>query len=366
MIWWGWLLYPLIFLTWMAKFIFSWLLFSVVLTLYSVPQLCLDWILWKFTIDVYFWLLWFLGTSAQLCLLSLSPLLRVLSPLWHFVIFVGVVLLGLLGDSSAVPYSRFRASSVILALPRSVGVFHGTYSLSGWMTPFLHRFTYGVGSFSSFVSFTDRCVSFVHTGFSSIIFRSCRFIPRGWVTEILFLLVYISTGCFCFTRSLFRILSFRFGFLSCPAGKLSSAVFHSAWDSVSVLTADQLSLHAYRSDFSPGRQTVIVDNCANTHVWNNKSHFIRYSSFPSGARAVSTIGGQNHFPEGSGDVRVSWRDDNNVVFWHVLKNVIFFPASPVKIICAHKLATEWGSEVDQEGTSIKSKYAYSVFKWRYK
>ena len=118
------------------------------------------------------------------------------------------------------------------------------------------------------------------------------------------------------------------------------------FDTVSVLTADQLTFRAYRSDFSPGQETAIVNNCANTHVWNDKNHFISYSPFPPGSRAVSTIGGQNHFPVGSGDVSVSWRDDDNVVFKHVLKNVLYFPDSPVKIITAHKLATEWGSEVD--------------------
>ena len=30
------------------------------------------------------------------------------------------------------------------------------------------------------------------------------------------------------------------------------------------------------------------------------------------------------------------------------------------------MASEWGSAVDYEGTSIKTKYAYSVFKWRFK
>ena len=56
-------------------------------------------------------------------------------------------------------------------------------------------------------------------------------------------------------------------------------------------------------------------------MWNDKSHFIHFSSFPPGARAVSTIGGKNHYPEGSGDVSVSWRDDENKIFRHVLKNV---------------------------------------------
>ena len=244
MFWWGWLLYPLIFLTRMAKFVFSWLLFSVVLVLYSVPQLFLDWLLWKFTIGIYFWSLWILGTSAQLGFPLFSPLWRVLGPLWYFTIFVSGVFLGLPGGASAVTSSRLRSSYVLLAIPRSFRVFHGTYSVSGWMTPFLHPFAHGVGSFLSFFSFAERYLHYVHSRFSSIIFRSCGSIPHGWVTEILILLICITTGGFCFLQSLFRILLFQFGLLSCPAGKLTSAVFHSKWDSVSVLTVDQLSLHA--------------------------------------------------------------------------------------------------------------------------
>ena len=93
---------------------------------------------------------------------------------------------------------------------------------------------------------------------------------------------------------------------------------------------------------------------------------MKYRSFFPGERAVSTIGGRSHYPHGIGDVSVSWRDDNNVVFQHVLKNVLHFPDSPVNIISAHKLACEWGPTIDQEGTSIKTKYAYSVFKWKNK
>ena len=364
--WWGWLFYPFIFLTRMAKFLFFRLLFSVLLVLYSVPQSFLDWLLLKYSIGIYCWLLWILGVSTQLCLFISSPFWRFSSPLWYFCIFIGGVFLDSSDDSTAVTRSRHKLFSVISALPRSVGIFTGIYSLSGWMTPFLHRCDHCLGSFLSLSSLTSGRVLSVHCGVSSLIFRSCGSIPRGWINELLFLLLYIIVGGSFFVRSIFQILLFRFGWLNCPVKNSSSAVFHTQWDSVSTLSAEQLSLHAFRSDFSPGQQTAIVDNCANTHVWNDESHFIRYSSLSSGAWAVSTIGGKNHYPEGSGDVSVSWRNDNNMLFRHISKNVLFFSDSPVKIISAHKLAAEWGSEVDQEGTLIKTKYAYGVFKWRYK
>ena len=38
----------------------------------------------------------------------------------------------------------------------------------------------------------------------------------------------------------------------------------------------------------------------------------------------------------------------------------------MKIIIARKLAAEWGSDVDFEGTSINTKFSYSIFKWQFK
>ena len=48
-----------------------------------------------------------------------------------------------------------------------------------------------------------------------------------------------------------------------------------------------------------------------------------------------------------------------------MKNVLYFSDSPVKITSSSKLATEWGPEVDREGTSITSKYSYSYFVWNH-
>ena len=214
--------YPIIFHTWMARIFSSRLLFAVVLVLYSVPQSYLDWLLWQLTIGVYYWLLWIFGTFVQLCIVGFSPLWRLLGPLWYFAILVGGVLLEPTICSSMGSSCQRCLPPVLWALPGSVGIFNGTYSLCGWMTPFLY------------------------------------------------------------------------------------------------------------------------------------------------SRAVSIIGGQNHFPVGSCDVSVHWRDNDNVIFKQVLKNVLYFPDSPVKIISAHKLAAEWGSNVDLEGTSIKTKYAYSIFKWHFK
>ena len=257
----------------MTKFVSSWLLYSVVLILYSVPQSFLAWLLWELTIGVYFLLLWVLGTSVQMFLFCFSPVSHLCAPLWHFAFFsVGLCLDSFVGSSAGSGCRRQSSSFPLSVLPCSIGVFNETYSLRVWMTPFLLCVDRGDGGIYNVTSITCRRVDHVSRGLTFLLFRACGSIPCGWVSELLFILVYILAGGFFFIRSIFRIWCFRFGFLCRPLEKSVPAVFLADWDSVSVLTSDQLSLHAHWADFSPGQQTVIVDNCANTHVWNDKSH----------------------------------------------------------------------------------------------
>ena len=366
MFWWGYLLYPLILLTRMASFSFLWFRRLVFYFTFGIPLNILDWLLWNLFIGVYFWLLWILGTLFQLLAIFLSPASRPLYHMLWFLVFLfgGVVDLSI--PSSFRPATCWRPCWSIQKLPRSVGVSTDVYSLSGWMTPFLWRLDHGVGTFNFDSSQTSVRLSSILLGYYGILFRSCGQIPSGWITELLFIILYLVSGTYFFSQSLFRIFASRFGWWHTPSFCQVSSAFHTNYSSVSVLTADQLSLHALCTDFSPGQQTAIVDNCANMHVWSIHSHFVKYCSFSPGERAVSTIGSRSHYPHGIGDVSVSWRDDNDVVFQHVLKDVLHFPDSPVNIISAHKLACEWGPTIDQEGTSIKTKYAYSVFKWKNK
>lgn len=120
------------------------------------------------------------------------------------------------------------------------------------------------------------------------------------------------------------------------------------------------------SSFDSNTDTALIDNCANTHIWNNRSQFSNFRIIPKEEQGVSTIGGSPHFALGIGDISTSWKDDDGNVFQHTLKNVLYFPNSPVCIISTSKLATEWGYEIDYEGTYIKSKHSYSVFKWKNK
>ena len=166
MFWWGWLLYPFIFLTWFAKFFSTWLVFTVVLCLYLVPQSFLDWLLWKLTIGVYFWLLWILGTTLHLCIIVSSPLWHLCVPFWYLFTLVGGIFLSPHPSGTSL---QCQSPPVLWALPCVVGVFTETYSLIGWMTLFLYHVDSHVGSFSSISSFACVRIFCVCHGMASII-----------------------------------------------------------------------------------------------------------------------------------------------------------------------------------------------------
>ena len=62
-----------------------------------------------------------------------------------------------------------------------------------------------------------------------------------------------------FLRSIARILIFQVGFLSPLFPTLNHTVFH-APTLVMLLTSEQLEAHSKCMDFSPGQDTVTIDN----------------------------------------------------------------------------------------------------------
>ena len=133
----------------------------------------------------------------------------------------------------------------------------------------------------------------------------------------------------------------------------------------SIFSTDQLKDHLSHTSFNPS-QSAIIDNAANCHIWNSKRSFIGDIRPISMNEGVVTIGGSDHFPTGVGNVKASWTDDNGVTFNKTLKNVLYFPSSPVNIISCHALAGEFldsNGAPDEEGTFICSKRSYSIFQW---
>ena len=104
----------------------------------------------------------------------------------------------------------------------------------------------------------------------------------------------------------------------------------------------------------------VVDNSANTHIWNDIRHMTNYKSI--GNYNVATIGGENHVANGIGDVTLSWTDDGGKIHHNLLQNVLHFPDSPVNILSV----TAFANQLDDDyGTSIKTMRKESVFEWSF-
>lgn len=179
------------------------------------------------------------------------------------------------------------------------------------------------------------------------------------------------TCIFFFINSTIKIFCLRIGIITFTTGRsdgstgLSDSQVPSVFTTVHVLKSVNLNEYKAFTSFDSNSQTALVDNCANTHIWNERPQFKKFREIPKTSHGVSTIGGQPNVALGIGDIPTSWRDDDGKTFYHTLKNVLFFPDSPVKIISPSKLAKEWGPTIDAEGTSITSKYFYSYFVWKY-
>ena len=115
------------------------------------------------------------------------------------------------------------------------------------------------------------------------------------------------------------------------------------------------------TNFEYGATSCVLDNSANSHIWNKKEDFVRGTLHPLKELAsVATIGGSNFYPKGIGDLNVKIRDDNNMTSELVLKNVLYFPNSPVNIISVFCLADHFN---DDHGISVLTSRNTSVLIW---
>ena len=115
------------------------------------------------------------------------------------------------------------------------------------------------------------------------------------------------------------------------------------------------------SFFTKDPENVYVDNCANTHITNNKDHFVDFKSIRRGSRdKVSTVGG-NAMPVGEGTVKWSWRDDDGRSHTYLLKHCRYYPNSPACILSPSQLGLQI-KDCDG-GTGIDSSVRTSTFYW---
>jgi len=114
-------------------------------------------------------------------------------------------------------------------------------------------------------------------------------------------------------------------------------------------------------DLGVGATWCVLDNSANSHIWNKQSDFV-----PGSIRAlnemssVATIGGNNFYPTGIGELNIKIKDDENKISAIILKDVLYFPNSPVNIISVVCLADHFD---DDYGTSVLTTRNSSTFTW---
>ena len=115
--------------------------------------------------------------------------------------------------------------------------------------------------------------------------------------------------------------------------------------------------------FNSDSQSCICDNSANTHIWNCVKDFIPailVQLSASAASSVVTIGGSDFHPTSIGDLKLTWTDDDGVPYTTILKDVLYFPDSPVNVLSVTAFAAQLD---DDHGTWIKTSRHQSVFTW---
>ena len=120
------------------------------------------------------------------------------------------------------------------------------------------------------------------------------------------------------------------------------------------LSSDDMDSLENIKSFDSDSQTCVCDNSANTHIWNNIKNFIPASLVKLSASASSsvvTICGSNVYPTSIGDVKIAWADDEGIPYRIVLKDVLYFPNSPVNVLSITAFAAQLN---DDDGTWIKT------------
>ena len=71
-----------------------------------------------------------------------------------------------------------------------------------------------------------------------------------------------------------------------------------------------------------------------------------------------TIGGSNFHPTSISEINITWTDDEGVPYTSILKDVLYFPNSPVNVINVTAFAAQLE---DNDGTWTKTSRHKSVF-----
>ena len=113
------------------------------------------------------------------------------------------------------------------------------------------------------------------------------------------------------------------------------------------------------ASFDADSSTIICDNSANVSICNDRNMFVG-EMHKMMSHTVATIGGKGHHSSGIGTVKWSWSDDQGTVHEHLVKDVLYFPESPINILSVTAFAGQLG---DPDGTGIDTKILQSRFYW---
>ena len=156
-------------------------------------------------------------------------------------------------------------------------------------------------------------------------------------------------------------------FASCctqSSSSLPSTIIDTVFTSIYALSSNDLDpdkMITWDTDSS----TVVVDNAANTHIWNQLDDFVvgsvRYFDDDEDV-GVLTIDKDSSRPIGIGTVTLTIKTSTRKMVEMELQRCLLFPASPVKIISVTALAEHYD---DEDGTWIKTCWRRSEFTWNH-
>lgn len=140
-----------------------------------------------------------------------------------------------------------------------------------------------------------------------------------------------------------------------------STCFHSMAFTSVLNVDDRLNqLKSYKAiTFDSDSATVICDNSANVSICKDRSFFVGEIRRVSNHK-VATIGGKGHSASGIGTVKWSWLDDDGNSHDYHIKDVLYFPESPINILSVTAFARQLQ---DNEYTGIDTKLNFSRFYW---
>ena len=93
--------------------------------------------------------------------------------------------------------------------------------------------------------------------------------------------------------------------------------------------------------FDSNSQPCVVDNCANCHIWNDKSLFLPETLHePPPNTAVSTVSEEPTQAMLVGDVKLSWFCDEGKRYTIILNDCLYMPTSQVNILSCPALAEQ--------------------------